>query len=160
MRGITCRSIRGATCVEVNAPEAITAATRELLEHIVGANNLSAEDVISVIFTATPDLNAAYPAPAARELGWVDVPLLCMQEMAVAGSLPRCIRVMVFWNTDLPPEQIRHVYLGEARALRPDLAQEYGEPLLGGGCGETDRRPGHRRWAGADGRLAGRGPAR
>ncbi|HIP97422.1 MAG TPA: chorismate mutase [Anaerolineae bacterium] len=124
---ITYRGIRGATSVEANDAGAIITATRELLEHIVAANNLAVEDVVSVIFTATPDLNAAYPARAAREMGWVHVPLLCMQEMNVAGSLPSCIRVLVLWNTDRPPAQIRHVYLGRARALRPDLAErEYG----------------------------------
>jgi chorismate mutase len=119
-----CRGIRGATGVEVNEAGALIAATRELLERIVAANGLSVEDVASVLFTATPDLDAAYPARAAREMGWVHTPLLCMQEMDVVGSLPRCIRVLVHWNTDLPPDRIRHVYLGRARALRPDWARE------------------------------------
>lgn len=121
---MTCRGIRGATSVDANDADAIITATRELLECIVSANDLSVEDVVSVIFTATPDLDAAYPARAAREMGWVHTPLLCMQEMAVAGCLPRCIRVLVHWNTDLPLERIRHVYLGRARALRPDWARE------------------------------------
>jgi chorismate mutase len=90
---------------------------------VVAANDLSVDDVTSVIFTATPDLDAAYPAHAAREMGWADTPLLCMQEMAVAGSLPRCIRVLIHWNTNHSPHEIRHVYLGAARALRPDLAK-------------------------------------
>ncbi|MEE9618160.1 MAG: chorismate mutase [Anaerolineae bacterium] len=119
-----CRGIRGATGVDINATVAIITATRELLERIVAANDLLVEDVISVIFTATPDLDAAYPARAAREMGWMNTPLLCMQEMVVAGSLPRCIRVLVLWNTDLSPDQVRHVYLGRARALRPDLLEE------------------------------------
>ncbi len=159
MQGTTCRSIRGAICVEANEAEAITRATRELLEHIVAANNISVEDVVSVIFTATPDLNAAYPAPAAREMGWVHVPLLCMQEMAVADSLPRCIRVMVFWNTELPPDQIRHVYLGKARALRPDLVQEQSEQPWEEKDEETEKCPDHCRWPGTDGRFAGRSAA-
>jgi chorismate mutase len=121
---MTCRGIRGATSVDANDADTIIAATRELLENIVAANGLSTEDVTSAIFTATPDLDAAYPARAAREMGWLKVPLLCMQEMAVKGSLPRCIRVLVLWNTDLPPDRIRHVYLGRARALRPDLVEE------------------------------------
>jgi chorismate mutase len=121
---MTCRGIRGATSVDANDAATIIAATRELLENIVAANGLSTEDVTSAIFTATPDLDAAYPARAAREMGWLKVPLLCMQEMAVEGSLPRCIRVLVLWNTDLPPNRIRHVYLGRARALRPDLVEE------------------------------------
>lgn len=119
-----CRGIRGATGVDINDAVAIITATRELLERIVAANDLPVEDVISVIFTATPDLDAAYPARAAREMGWMNTPLLCMQEMVVAGSLPRCIRVLVLWNTDLSPDQVRHVYLGRARALRPDLLEE------------------------------------
>jgi chorismate mutase len=118
------RGIRGATTVNANREETIIGATRQLLEQIVTANGLAAEDVASVIFTATPDLNAAYPARAAREMGWVHVPLLCMQEMAVPGSLEQCVRVLVLWNTDRPPDQIRHVYLGRARALRPDLVRE------------------------------------
>jgi chorismate mutase len=124
---MTVRGIRGATSVDVNDAEPIIAATRELLERIVAANGLATEDVASVIFTATSDLDAAYPARAAREMGWVHVPLLCMQEMAVVGSLPRCIRVLVLWNTDRPAGQVRHVYLRRARALRPDLVEE-GEP--------------------------------
>jgi chorismate mutase len=113
--------------VEGNAKVSITTATRRLLERIVDANNLAIEDVASVVFTATPDLDAAYPARAAREMGWVNVPLLCMQEMAVTDSLPRCVRVLVHWNTDLSPDQIRHVYLGQARTLRPDLIEEQAE---------------------------------
>jgi len=119
------RGIRGATSVDSNDAEGIIAATRELLERIVAANGLHAGDLASVIFTATPDLDAAYPARAAREMGWVHVPLLCMQEMAVVGSLPRCVRVLALWNTELPAERMRHVYLGQARTLRPDLLEEH-----------------------------------
>lgn len=119
-----CRGIRGATSVDINDAVAIITATSELLERIVAANNLLVEDVVSVIFTATPDLDAAYPARAAREMGWMNTPLLCMQEMVVVGSLPRCIRVLVLWNTALSPDQVQHVYLGRARALRPDLLEE------------------------------------
>jgi chorismate mutase len=119
---MTCRGIRGAIDVEINGADAIVAATRELLTHIVAANDLAIEDVASIIFTATPDLDATYPARAARDMGWVHTPLLCMQEMAVAGSLPRCVRVLVHWNTDRPADRVRHVYLGRAQALRSDLA--------------------------------------
>jgi chorismate mutase len=119
---MACRGIRGAITVELNEACAIIAATCELLARIVAVNGVMVEDVASVIFTATPDLDTAYPARAAREMGWCNVPLLCMQEMRVQGSLPRCIRVLVHWNTDLPAGQIQHVYLGKARALRPDLA--------------------------------------
>jgi chorismate mutase len=120
---MTCRGIRGAICAEANEEEAILRVTRRLLAKMVAANELSVADVASVVFTATPDLDAAYPARAARQMGWVDTPLLCMQEMAVAGSLPRCIRVLVHWNTDRAPHEIRHVYLDAARALRPDLVE-------------------------------------
>ena len=118
-----CRGIRGAVGVDANNADSILAATRELLDRVVAANELCAEDLAGVIFTATPDLDAAYPALAAREMGWVDVPLLCTQEMSVAESLPRCIRVLILWNTDRPPAQIRHVYLGRACLLRPDLSE-------------------------------------
>lgn len=119
-----CRGVRGATCVSADEADAILKATRELLEQIVAANGLQPEDLAAVIFTTTPDLTAAYPARAARQLGWVHTPLMDMQEMAVDGSLPRCIRVLIMWNTDRPADQIQHVYLGEARALRPDLVRK------------------------------------
>jgi chorismate mutase len=121
---MVCLGIRGATSVAVNDAGAILTATRTLLEQIVSANNVSVEGVASVIFTVTPDLNATYPARAAREMGWVNTPLLCMQDIAVEDGLPRCIRVLLHWNTDLAPERIRHVYLGKARTLRPDLLEE------------------------------------
>jgi chorismate mutase len=120
---MTCRGIRGAVCADANHADAIFRATRRLLECVVAANDLLVADLASVIFTATSDLDAAYPAHAAREMGWADTPLLCMQEMAVAGSPPRCIRVLVHWNTDRAPQEVRHVYLGAARALRPDLVE-------------------------------------
>jgi chorismate mutase len=119
---MTCRGIRGAICADANQADAILTATRTLLERIVAHNDLSPDQVASAIFTTTPDLDAAYPARAARELGWTQVPLLCMQEMPVAGSLPRCIRVLIHWNTDRTPNQIHHVYIGAAQGLRPDLA--------------------------------------
>ena len=121
MKTTTCRGVRGATCAKTNDEKATLAATKELLEQIVEQNQIDPADVASVIFTATPDLDAAYPARAARQMGWTHVPLLCMQEMAVLDSLKRCIRVLVHWNTDRSQEEIRHVYLGQARALRPDL---------------------------------------
>ena len=121
---MVCLGIRGAVSVEANEAGAIVAATRTLLERIVSANNLSVEGVASVIFTVTPDLDAAYPARAAREMGWVNTPLLCMQDIAVENGLPRCIRVLVHWNTDCSPQRIQHVYLGHARTLRPDLMEE------------------------------------
>ncbi|HBR09765.1 TPA: chorismate mutase [Candidatus Acetothermia bacterium] len=119
-----CRGIRGATSVEENSAAAIVTATRELLERIVALNELRVDDVASVAFTVTPDLDAAYPARAAHEMRWVNTPLSCLQEMAVVGGLPRCIRVLVLWNTDQRPDRIQHVYLRRATALRPDLAKE------------------------------------
>lgn len=118
---LVCRGIRGAITVEENTRESILSGTRRLLAEIVKANNLRPDDLASVIFTATSDLDAVYPAVAAREMGWTNVPLLCMQEMAVTGSLERCVRVLLHWNTSLKPDQVQHVFLGEAQQLRPDL---------------------------------------
>ena len=115
------RGIRGAITVDSNTRDAILAATQTLLRSMIEANDVWTSELASVIFTATPDLDAVYPAVAARAMGWTDVPLLCMQEMAVAGSLERCIRVLMHWNTDREGSDIRHVYLEGARVLRPDL---------------------------------------
>lgn len=117
------RGIRGAITVENDQPEAILAATRCLLQAIAEANPaFQAADAASIFFTVTPDLSSAFPAEAARQLGWSETPLMCAQEIAVAGALPRCIRVLILWNCDLPAAAIRHVYLGEAARLRPDLS--------------------------------------
>jgi len=118
------RAIRGATTVESDAPEQIRRATRELLETIVDRNGITSADVISAIFTVTHDLTSEFPAHAARELGWLDVPLLCTLEIPVPGSLAKCIRVLLHVESDVPRTGIRHVYLHGARTLRPDLAQE------------------------------------
>jgi len=116
------RGIRGATVAAENQSEAILSATRELLGAIQVANpTLDPTDLASAIFTVTGDLGAAYPAKAARQLGWTGTPLMCAREIPVPGSLPRCIRVLLHWNTELPQSAIRHVYLGEAANLRPDL---------------------------------------
>ena len=116
------RGIRGATVVETDQPEAILAATRELLAEIISANpTLKPVDLASVIFSVTDDIRAAYPAKAARQLGWVEVPLLCTREMPVPDGLPMCIRLLLHWNTNLPQSSIRHVYLHAAGRLRPDL---------------------------------------
>ena len=117
------QGIRGAAVADQDQEESILAATRELIQAVLKANpTLETTDVASVIFTTTRDLSAAYPARAARQLGWDQVPLLCTQEIPVPGGLPRCIRVLIHWNTDLPQREIQHVYLGEAAGLRPDLA--------------------------------------
>jgi len=118
-----CLGVRGATSVASNTRESIITATRELLEEIVAKNDLSINDIASVVFTATADLDAIHPAHAARELGWVNTPLLCVQEMSVVAGLPRCVRVLILWNTDTPIDQVTHVYLGAAAALRPDLLE-------------------------------------
>jgi len=120
---MSCRGMRGATSVGENSERAIIAATRTLLERMVSANGIATEDIASVIFTTTPDLNAAYPARAARDLGWTDTPLLGAQEIDVPNSLPRCVRVLILWNTDRSIDQITHIYLGAAAALRPDLVR-------------------------------------
>jgi chorismate mutase len=119
------RGIRGATTVCEDDAEAIRVATRELLLAICSANPaLRSPDIASVFFTTTEGLRAAYPAQAARELGWEEVPLMCAQEIPVPGSLPCCVRVMILWNTGLAQSEIHHVYLREAVQLRPDLNQE------------------------------------
>ena len=117
----TCRGVRGATTVEHNTREEILASTRELVALMVRRNGIDRKDVTSAIFSTTPDLDAEFPALAARQLGWLDVPLMCGHEMAVPGSLPRCIRVLVHWNTEMPQDKITHVYLRDAVKLRPDL---------------------------------------
>jgi chorismate mutase len=88
---------------------------------MVEENGIAVEDIASVIFTATSDLDTAYPAVVAREMGWGQTPLLCLQEMRVVGSLPYCIRVLLSWNTDKAPSEVIHIYLREAQRLRPDL---------------------------------------
>jgi len=116
------RGIRGAIAIDVDQPEEILRSTRELLTTILKANaTLKPEDIASAWFTVTEDLCSDYPARAARQLGWTHVPLMCAQEIPVPDGLPRCIRVLLSWNTDLPQSAIRHVYLGAATSLRPDL---------------------------------------
>lgn len=118
-----CRGVRGATTVDHNEREEILTATRQLLGLIIRTNGIEPRDVASAIFTTTPDINAEFPALAARQLGWLDVPLLCGHEMTVPGSLPLCIRVMLHWNTDKRQQEIEHVYVREAKRLRPDLTK-------------------------------------
>lgn len=117
---IYCRGVRGAISADANTREAIIAATRELLEAIVAANAMDPADIASVFLTATPDLNAEFPAQAARQLGWDDAALLCAQEIAVPGATPALIRVLIHWNTTKAQAEVRHVYLKGAQALRPD----------------------------------------
>ena len=118
------RGIRGAISVPANTREDILEAATELLDEIARLNHFERGDVASIIFTATPDLNAEFPAVAAREAGWTDVALECLHEMNVPGSLPRCLRILMHVNTERAQSEMTHVYLRDARALRPDLAQD------------------------------------
>jgi chorismate mutase len=120
---MSVRAIRGATQVEENSATAIAAGTKELLAEILRANELEVTEVISVLLTATPDLNAAFPAAAAREVGFESTPLLCAVEIDVPGALSRVIRAMVTVETDRTMAEISHIYLGGAKALRRDIAQ-------------------------------------
>lgn len=115
-------SIRGAITVEENTVESILNNTTMLIEKMESENNLLKENVISIIFSATSDLNKVYPARAARDLGYVNSGLMCFNEMAVEGSLDRCIRVMILYNSNINQEDINHIYLKGAKILRPDLS--------------------------------------
>ena len=119
---MTIRGIRGATTVAADQPDLILQATRELLEAILEENDgMNPEDVASALFTVTDDLASTFPAQGARQMGWGLVPMLCAREIPVPNSLPRVIRVLVHWNTEVPQSEITHVYLREAVKLRPDL---------------------------------------
>jgi len=122
------RGVRGATTVDANEAGAILRATRELLVEMVARNGIDVGDLAAGYFTVTDDLNAAFPAQAARELGWGHVPLLDAREIPVPGSLPRCIRVMLLWNTDRSPKDVAHIYRNEAVSLRPDLVASGAAP--------------------------------
>ena len=122
---MSIRGVRGATVASQDEPEAILSATRELLGALLQANPLlQIEELASAFFTDSGDLTAVHPAKAARQMGWSQVPLMCALEIPVPESLPCCIRVLLHWNTGLPQSAIRHVYLGAAAGLRPDLAQD------------------------------------
>lgn len=115
------RGIRGATTTE-NTADAIASSAKDLLREIVSLNNLANDDIVSLTFSATDDLDAAYPAVAAREIGFTDTPLFCVQEMSVKGSLRMCLRVLVHVNTEKAQKDMIHVYQKGARILRPDIA--------------------------------------
>jgi len=117
-----CRGIRGATTVKKNAVEDILHASQELLQQMVEANGIQQENVASVIFTTTPDLTAAFPATAARQMGWTDVALLCSTEIDVPGSLQGCLRILIHYNTEKRSDEIVHVYINGAADLRSDLS--------------------------------------
>jgi chorismate mutase len=119
------RGVRGATTVERNDAAQVRERTVELLRALVERNQIRAEDVASAIFTTTSDLDADFPAHAARTLdGWGGVPLLCAREVPVPGALELCVRVLIHWNTDRPQREVRHAYLRGAARLRPDLGEE------------------------------------
>ncbi|MCY2965633.1 MAG: chorismate mutase [Planctomycetota bacterium] len=116
------RGVRGATTATANTREAVLEATRELLQEVLRANAITDfEDIASILFTTTPDLNATFPAEAAREIGLQLVPLLCASEIAVPGRLPRCVRVLLHINTTKSLKEVVHTYLREAKSLRPDI---------------------------------------
>lgn len=116
-----CRGIRGATTVENNSREEILTATKELLQLLIKKNDLKKEDIASAIFSLTQDLDAEFPAVAARGLGWTEVPLMCTREIPVPNSLKSCIRVLIHVNTEQSAEEIQHVYIHGAANLRPDI---------------------------------------
>jgi chorismate mutase len=116
---LQCRGIRGAITVSANNKESILAATEELLKEMEQANSVKVDDIAAIFFTTTPDLNAEFPASATRELGWPsNLALLCGHEMNVPNDLPRCLRILMLVNTEKGPEEITHVYLGEAKKLK------------------------------------------
>lgn len=120
---MSLRGIRGATCLQADAADEMREAVHELLGEIISRNDLTADQIISIILTATPDLTSAFPAAGARDFGLTDVPLLCAQEMDVAGALPRVVRVLLHVDVDRPRSQVAHVYLRGAEVLRQDLVQ-------------------------------------
>ncbi|WIW69954.1 chorismate mutase [Anaerosinus gibii] len=117
------QGIRGAITVGENKKEIIFEAVQDLLNQLVEKNDLALSDIGAAIFSATPDLNAAFPAAAARKIGWNLVPLFGTQELDVENGLDMCVRVLLLVNTDKKQEEIAHVYLGESNCLRPDLAK-------------------------------------
>lgn len=120
---VYCRGVRGATTVQENTKEAILQATRQMMALLIRRNQIESADVASVTFTVTKDINAEFPALAARQMGWLEVPLLCGYEIDVPGSLQKCVRVMVLWNTPKKQADIQHVYIHDAVRLRPDLCK-------------------------------------
>ncbi|MBN1564852.1 MAG: chorismate mutase [Anaerolineae bacterium] len=124
-----CMGVRGAIDVAENTEEAILAATHELLTAMIDANNIDPDDVGSMFMTTTMDLNAQYPAVAARALGWMDVAIMCGHEMDVPHGLPQCLRILINWHTTLSAQDIQHVYLGAAQRLRPDRAEQLNKTI-------------------------------
>ena len=115
--------IRGATTIEKDNEEEIIKNTIDLLKEIISSNNLSNEKVTAIFFSSTKDISAAYPAKAARHMGLTDVPLMCFQEMHVEGSLKKCIRLCISYDGEIAKKDVRHIYLNNAKQLRPDIVQ-------------------------------------
>jgi chorismate mutase len=125
---LQCRGIRGAIAVSANNKKNILAATKKLLTEMTQANKIEIKDIAAIFFTTTPDLDAEFPAAATRELGWPsNLALLCGHEMSVPDALPHCLRVLMLINTEKEPEEIIHVYLGEAKKLKDKPS-----PVIGG----------------------------
>jgi chorismate mutase len=120
---VSVRAVRGAVQVDVDEREEVLARTRDLVQEVIRANDLTLDDFISVIFTSTADLVSEFPAVAARELGMGDVPLMCARELEISGSMPRVIRLMAHVETTRARKDVKHVYLNGAQALRRDIAQ-------------------------------------
>ncbi|MDR1997177.1 MAG: chorismate mutase [Candidatus Margulisbacteria bacterium] len=118
-----CRAVRGATTVSTNTAQAIEEATTEVLQQIIRENKIRIKDIVSVYFSVSVDLNAQFPAAAARKMGWTYVPMLCTYEVDVPGSLRQCVRVLLTYNTRRPQYKIKHQYLRDAVLLRPDLVE-------------------------------------
>ncbi|MFW5976562.1 MAG: chorismate mutase [Bacillota bacterium] len=118
------RGIRGATTVSVNNKDSIITATSNLIKTMIEKNSVSQEEIVSMIFTATDDINRIYPAVAARKSGYNNIPLMCYQELNIKNSLKKCIRIMIYINRDCSLEKINHIYLKKARSLRPDLVDD------------------------------------
>jgi chorismate mutase len=124
---LQCRGIRGAITVPANSRQAIMATTKRLLLELVQANNIDIRDIAAILFTTTPDLNAEFPAAATRELGWPpNLALLCGHEMSVPNDLPRCLRILMFVNTEKGPEEVTHIYLEEAERLKNEASPSVG----------------------------------
>lgn len=117
------RALRGATTIPNNSKEAIIDGTAELLKEMMARNQIEEEDIVSIIFSATDDLNAEFPAAAARNLGFKLVPLLCARELSIPDGTQRCIRILMHFYTDKKPEELRHTYLRDAKRLRTDLPE-------------------------------------
>jgi len=121
-----CRGVRGATTVQDNSADEIEKSARELLALMIRANGIEPEDVASVVFSTTPDLNATFPSIAARQFGWNDVAMMCVHELDVPDALPECLRILIHWNTTKSASEINHIYVKGAVKLRP----EFGENLV------------------------------